>query len=201
MKAYVGFCGSSGIIQKGIIFFRSIAKGKKVWCNHSFPVVRINNEWFTLDADIGGVKLNPLDEMKAKKYKMQIWSFEANDTMLEFVNSVFVNKVVGTKYGYLQFLGMIPVSILQRLGLKIKNVFTTNWICSELSFEYIRRVVLAGTNLYHWMNVWYDSNAISPDNLLDAMIECECELLVNKEIGENDFNFDVRDYHVLLKMR
>ena len=96
-----------------------------------------------LDADVGdhkiieaswdGVTLTSMGRYR-DKYVIEVCDME---TPCREEGLRAVKELLGKKYGYAQLVGFIPVVLLRRMGINIKNPIIDGFVCSELAAHYL----------------------------------------------------------------
>ena len=156
MKGVVGSSRSNSWISKVIRWFRDA----KV--SHTFIIIngRGDEPLFVLEAGKREVLIVPFEQRYCNDY-VELYAPLVNYNK---VNSA-VDKVlpyIEKRYGYLQILGFALVSLLKKIGIKIKNPIGTGIICSELVLLYLRELELAE---FKKLN----RDTIAPDDLLQII--------------------------------
>lgn len=120
----------------------------------------VDEHTFTLEADQFGVQGNDFESRLKKVKKFEIFEIQIpEEEIRKAVDSMF--QYIGKSYGYLQLLGFMPVILLRKLGIKIKNPFSKGLVCSEFVLKYLKRLP-AVRDLFAGL----DSNTCSPQDIL-----------------------------------
>lgn len=194
MKAYAGFSTTKSVISNLIRWFRSFANKKRTWATHCFPIVKLGESFFTIDAEAQCVNLNHFTHLNNKKYKVKIMEYEVTEKEYEETLSYFLDKVVGREYGFLQLGGDAIVSFLQRFGIKIKNLIRLSWVCSEVLFVFMVKTINKDfhKDLCKTLASFY-KDSVAPDEILQAMEDNGCRTIAEKEIGDNELHW----FHII----
>lgn len=126
------------------------------------PINSVSAKREILEADWQGVHIAFLDKYKAEHVKVQIYRVEVDPKIRNEAFSKCLD-MIGKRYGFLQLLGFIPVVILGRLGIRIKNPITSGTVCSELALRYLTSLGISAKF------TMLDKDATSPEDLFKLL--------------------------------
>jgi len=164
---YVGCSKSRG-------FFNYVTRylGGYDW-SHSFVLFKDGplEEAILIEADKNKVFRGTLHSRKYFKEGLEWELFKITDA--EDVENClkYLEEKVGSPYNFLQYIGMLPIAILNRLGINAKrlpNFFGwISFICSEISFLALRKTLPLGKARTELLK--YYRNSIAPDHIYDIL--------------------------------
>jgi hypothetical protein len=133
-----------------------------------------------------GVDTNPLVCYNEKDKEIQIYSVPIDSQLMQFgVDECIEAERRGIKYGYGQYVGMAPVTLLERINVHIKNPFKHGRICSEHALICLSR---AGYDKFITMVGKKDS--LSPADLYNIVSkDGRCRLVATKKVGETSITW------------
>jgi hypothetical protein len=158
MKVWVGFQHNHSLVAKAIQWFT-----RSKW-NHCFMVYQYGTEAIVVEANAGGVQKSLLCTKDPKSYTLiPIPLNDADDVIFDVMN-----VYIGKPYGYLQLFGLAIPSLLERIGLHIKNICGFGIICSELCYLILKRL-LDKKSVYYTRLQKLDRNNCAPDDIYDVV--------------------------------
>jgi hypothetical protein len=87
-------------------------------------------------------------------------------------------RLVGRSYGFLQYLGYLPMIALRRLGFRVNNPISAGRVCSELALRYCQ--------LLHLDERFdaLDRDSVLPQELIEIIEGNERFVLIDDQEGE-----------------
>lgn len=143
------------------------------------PADPISGRREILEASPSGIHKAFLD--KYHKPGVQFILYQA-DTSAERIDDALTATLtmVGRSYGFLQYLGYIPMFLLRRVGIKIKNPISAGRVCSELALRYLQ--LLHIDDRFEAL----DRDSASPQDLLDIIDNNERFILIDDRETEDE---------------
>lgn len=182
MKIYVGFSTTRSIISRLILIFRRFAN-RKAEFSHTFPCFKVDNSYLCIDAEYPRIEINTLASKRVENTELEIWSFPYYDIRVKQVFDT-LSKLDGERYGLIQLIGMLPITLMEKFKVRMKNMFSKRWICSEISHQ---AVINTGSGEICGKLRMIDKDSIAPDHIRKLMSETEgCKMVAVKRFGGNE---------------
>ncbi len=133
-RGMLGFSRNRSLLSKLIRWFT-----RQEW-SHTFIILDYDEDvgdHKIIEASTGGVRINSLEKYR-EDYHVELCELSDHDTELGISAA---ETLLGSRYGYLQLIGYIPVVLLRRVGIPVNNALTKGVVCSELAAEFLSAVL------------------------------------------------------------
>lgn len=157
MKGVIFFSASDSFISKAIRWFRQST------VSHTGIIINRGKRKLVLEAGWRQVHITTYDKHYKKGY-IELYKPLVSEEVIDAAIDKVISNHLEKPYGYFQILGFAVVSLLKRVGIKIKNPFTKGSICSEVSLDYGSGLELGDEVQKEFAKL--DPDTTAPDDLL-----------------------------------
>jgi hypothetical protein len=124
-----------------------------------------------VEADAEGVHTSWLADRKHNKCVIRELPLRKDINPYELFDALY--SYVGKPYGYLQLFGFAVPSLLERVGINIKNFFKHGIICSELFWLISNKICDKKSIVYNEIHK-FDKNTFDPNDVHICTNNSEC---------------------------
>lgn len=160
MKGDIFFSASDSWISKVIRWFT------KSNVSHTGIVINNQKRKLVLEAAFRQVHITTYDKHYKKGY-IEIYRPKIDEKLVDKAIDFVISEHLEKPYGYFQIIGFALVCLLRRIGIKIKNPFKRNSICSEVSRDYGAFLPLSDKAKQAFMKL--DPDTTSPNDLRNVI--------------------------------
>jgi hypothetical protein len=130
-----------------------------------------------LEANVNGIYKTFLDKYHKPGVRYILFQPETTKARVDEALTACL-KLVGRSYGFLQYLGYVPMILLRRLGLNVNNPISAGRVCSELALRYCQ--------LLHLDERFdaLDRDSVLPQELIDLIDGNPHFVLIDDQEGE-----------------
>ena len=130
-----------------------------------------------LEANASGISKRFLDKYHKPHLSYILYQ---PDTTKERVDGALEQclRLVGRSYGFLQYLGYIPMMLLRRVGIRINNPISAGRVCSELGLRYLQLLQIEPA--FEPL----DRDSVTPQDLIDVLETSDAFFLIDDQASE-----------------